>query len=576
MVEFKSKLGSLVKTINIIKIFSLSRILFLGLLILLAVIIDLFSITLVIPVLTVLQSKSFLNTFFENNEYIDNLSQTEEIYLIVFLMCFVFLFKFFFLLVLNYNQNKYTSFLQSSISEKLMKQYILMPYKNYFKRNTSELLRNIKDESGSFVYGVIAPLLNLLIEILVVVGILLILFYQLSLNSFLILALIITFLIIYVNLTKKLINKLGKERFRFDENIIKKSNEIFQSIRDIKIYFLEQKFLRDYTKVLTNYADSMKKFLTMQNLPRLTIELTLVIILSLIIVLFAIEDINFEEASIKLGLFAAAAFRLLPSINKIISAQQILRFHNPSVNEIYKEIKNDLEYDIFKFKNKINFSKKILLKNLSFSYLPKKKILNNLNLKINAGDRIGIIGTTGSGKSTLIDILSGLITDYEGSISIDNKLINFDRSAWANNIGYVSQDSLILNSSIISNIVFSKNIEKNPKKKIFKILKEVELYDYVKNLKNSISSIIGERGIDLSGGQKQKINIARALYKNPQLLILDEAFSALDIHTERKILENIRMKYKHLTLINISHKGESLKLCNKVYQMNNGKLKKIK
>ena len=129
----------------------------------------------------------------------------------------------------------------------------------------------------------------------------------------------------------------------------------------------------------------------MQNLPRLTIELTLVIILSLIIVLFAIEDINFEEASIKLGLFAAAAFRLLPSINKIISAQQILRFHNPSVNEIYKEIKNDLEYDNFKLKNKINFEKKILLKNLSFSYLPKKKILNNLNLKINAGDRIGII-----------------------------------------------------------------------------------------------------------------------------------------------------------------------------------------
>ena len=269
---------------------------------------------------------------------------------------FFFFYLNFFLLVLNYNWYKYTSFLQSSISEKLMKQYILMPYKNYFKRNTSELLRNIKDEVFFRLWcnSAIVKFINRNIScswniVNFILSIEFKFFFNFGFDNY--------FFDNLCKFNKKLINKLEKERFRFDENIIKKSNRNISKYKRYKIYFLEQKFQRLH-KVLTNYADSMKKFLTMQNLPRLTIELTLVIILSLIIVLFAIEDINFEEASIKLGLFAAAAFRLLPSINKIISAQQILRFHNPSVNEIYK-IKNDLEYDIFKFKNKINFSKKI-------------------------------------------------------------------------------------------------------------------------------------------------------------------------------------------------------------------------
>ena len=565
------------KAFLIIKKFGLEKFLFLGFLILCAVIIELFSIALVIPILTIMQNENFVKDYFGTYEFINNLSHAQEIYLVIGFLCAVFVFKFFFLLILNYNQNKYTSHLQANISAKLMKQYIFMPYSNYFKRNTSEFIRNVKDESGSFVYGVISPLLNLIIEILIVIGISLLLFFQLEFKSFLILAILAIFLLIYIKLTKNIINKLGKERFIFDEQIIKKSNEIFQSIRDIKIYFLQNKFLKDYSNVLINYASSVKKFLTLQTLPRLTVELTLIIILSLVIVFLTADDINFDEAIVTLGFFAAAAFRLLPSINRIITSQQILRFHALSIVEVYKETKKDYSLNKFKLFKKVNFEKKLELKNITFGYNSKKKIFKKLSLKINSGERIGIIGPTGTGKSTIIDIISGLLTTYSGKIIIDSQLINFNKYYWAENIGYVSQDSALINSSIKFNIAFGNEANnKNNHNKIYEVLKDVELFSYVKTLKNKLNSTIGERGIDLSGGQKQRINLARALFKNPQLLILDEAFSALDNLTENKILKKISSKYKKTAIINIAHKGSSLTYCDKIYAIKDCKLVRVK
>ena len=451
-----------------------------------------------------------------------------------------------------------------------------MPYSNYFKRNTSELIRNVKDESGSFVYGVISPIINLIIEILVLLGITILLFYQLDFKSFLILTSLGIFLIIYVKLTKNIINKLGKERFIFDEQIIKKSNEIFQSIRDIKIYLLQKKFLIDYSNTLNKYANSVKKFLTLQTLPRLTVELTLIIVLSLVIILLTTDNVNFEKAIVKLGFFAAASFRLLPSINRIISSQQILRFHVPSILEIYKEVKKNYSLNKINLSNKIIFNQKLSLEKISFGYSSKKNIFKKLNLIINSGERIGIIGPTGSGKSTIIDIISGLLTAKSGRIIIDKKIINFSKNFWSENIGYVSQDSVLINNSIKFNITFSSQNIRKDDKKIYNVLKDVELFSYVRNLKKGVNTIIGERGIDLSGGQKQRINLARALYKKPQLLILDEAFSALDNLTEKKILKKISSKYKNITMINIAHKGRSLSYCDKIYAIKDCKLVRVK
>jgi ABC-type multidrug transport system fused ATPase/permease subunit len=572
MIFTKSK-SIINKIFFIIKLFGFKKFLYLGLLIILAMLLEIFSISLVIPVLAIIQNSSFLGNLFSNSEYLKGLNHLEQIYFAVFILCSVFTVKVLFLIFLNYRQYKYTTTLHAQISNKLMLQYLHMPYENYFKRNSSEFLRNLRDESASFVYGVVTPMLNLAIEILVVFGISILLFSQIGIASTSILLMIVFFSAIYIKFTKNIIQRLGKERFFFEEKVIKNINEFFYSIRDIKIYFLQNYFINNFWNILNSYASSLKKNLTFQILPRLTIELVLIYFLGLLLVLLTSRGNDFEQTIITLGLFAAASFRLLPSLNKIINSQQTLRYQVPSVNEIYRELNNNNLRNIPNNKNTIIFKKKLELKNISFYYSPKKIILKNLNLKVKFGEKIGIIGQTGSGKSTLIDIIAGLLFPTSGQVIIDDTKINLRKKLWKRNIGYVSQNTCLIDDTIKSNVAFGSSNENISNDRINKILSDVEISNFVKNLKFKTNTIIGERGISLSGGQKQRLGLARALYHRPKLLILDEAFSALDIKTELKIFNKINKEYKDMTIINIAHKGGSLKFCDKVYRLENNKLK---
>ena len=196
-----------------------------------------------------------------------------------------------------------------------------------------------------------------------------------------------------------------------------------------------------------------------------------------------------------------------------------------------------------------------------------------MNLKNKFGEKIGIIGHTGSGKSTLIDIIVGLLFPTSGQVIVDNKKIDLRKKLWKYNIGYVSQNICLIDDTIKANIAFGNSNDDISNDRIKKILIDVEMWNVVKNLKHKTNTIIGERGITLSGGQKQRLGLARALYHKPTLLILDEAFSALDIKTELKIFNRINKDYKNITIINIAHKGSSLKFCDKVYRLENNKLK---
>ena len=570
--NFKTSKTILNKTFFIIKLFGFKKFLHLGLLIVLAMLLEVLSISLVIPVLGVMQNPSFLGNLFNDSEYLKSLNHLEQIYFAVFILCSVFIVKLFFLIFLNYNQYKYATTLQMQITNKLMLQYLHMPYENYFKRNTSEFMRNLRDESGSFVYGVTIPILILAIEVLVVIGISILLFSQIGIASASMLLIMVFFTAIYIKFTKKIIKKLGQDRFFYEEKVVKNINEFFYTVRDIKIYFLQNYFIGNFWNILDRFASSLRKFLTFQILPRLIIEVVLIFFLGALLILLTLRGNSFEQTIITLGLFAAASFRLLPSLNKIISSQQILRYQVPSVNEIYRELNNNHLKNIPN-SEALNFRRTLELKNINFYYKPKKIILKNLNLKIKFGEKIGIIGHTGSGKSTLIDIIVGLLFPTSGQVIIDNKKIDLRKKLWKYNIGYVSQNICLIDDTIKANIAFGNSNDDISNDRIKKILIDVEMWNVVKNLKHKTNTIIGERGITLSGGQKQRLGLARALYHKPTLLILDEAFSALDIKTELKIFNRINKDYKNITIINIAHKGSSLKFCDKVYRLENNKLK---
>ena len=321
-------------------------------------------------------------------------------------------------------------------------------------------------------------------------------------------------------------------------------------------------------------ANTRKKMLILNQIPRVWLES--LAILSISALIYFLSNQKGSEILIStIGLFAAAAFRLLPSLNRIMLAAQVLRYGYAATNRVHQELeilksKNIIISDKFEelpeqFKS-INFS------NVNFGYNTNQKILNNINLKICKGDFIGVAGVTGSGKSTFVDILTGLIEPVSGQVLYNEKLdiIDFEKS-WQSKIGYAPQMYNLLDDTILNNITFN---DKEIEKKLI-ILKEslkiAELEKFIETLPDKLNTKIGERGIKLSGGQKQRIIIARALYRNPEILILDEATNALDSDTEQKIIKNLLMKKKNISIIMITHRESSLLACNKIFRLQKDK-----
>jgi len=531
---------------------------------------EVISIGLIIPVISILQNENFYDDYLSYLYFLEDYSHLEKIYFTLIALCMIFFIKFCLSILLNFYQFKYSMNLQSSISKKLSEKYILMSYEKYFKILGSQILRNVMIDSGRFISGVLLPIIYLTSELLVVIGICIILISQIGFSSLSIIIFLSLFGLIYITFTKKIIKKLGDARSELDEKIIQSSNEALKGIREIKVNRIEEIFLNFFKNLFNKYASVMSNFFTFQTVPRLGIEVIIVFFLAATMLIFIKSGHESSKVISTLGLLGIAAIRLIPSINKIITSQQNIRFNFIAMQTISGDLKK------IRIKSKQNrkgltFKNKIELKNLNFSYVGNKNVLKNLNLNINKGDRIGIIGETGSGKSTLVDIMSGLISSYSGTILVDNIKFDPKKFIWGKDLGYVSQNSFLFNDSIKFNITFNYATKSSD---VYKILNVVEIEKFVRGLKSNLNAIIGENAINLSGGQIQRIGIARALYHKPKILILDEAFSAMDLKTEKKILKKIFLNFKNMTIINIAHKGQSLELCNKVYDLNKKKIVK--
>ena len=476
---------------------------------------------------------------------------------------FFFFLKFCFSLLLNYQQFKYSMQLQSDISKELISKYLLMPYEKYFKLKSSEVLRNVMINTNRFIAGVMLPIIYLTSEFLIIFGISLILFTHIGLSSLSIIFVFAFFGIIYVSFSKKTIKRLGNSRSTIDENIIKFSGEALKGIREIKLNEVEKYYLNFFRNIFDKNAKIMSNFFTFQAAPRLGVEVILVFFLAITMFIFVLKDFETSKIITTLGLFTVAAIRLIPSINKIITSQQNIRFNHIAMNTIINDLKESNNQTDDK-KDLLKFNDTIEINNLNFFYDKNNQVLNDINLSISKVEKIGIVGKTGSGKSSLVDIISGLITSYKGFILIDNKKFDPNTSKRGRDFAYVSQNSFLFNESLKFNITFNDmpNYEQ-----IEKILKIVEMDKYVDNLSENLDTIVGENAINLSGGQIQRIGLARALYNEPKILILDEAFSAMDMETEGKVLNNIFENYRNMTIINIAHKGESLNQCDRIYDL---------
>ena len=543
----------------------------------LAAILELVGIGIIIPILNIFAGNNFLK-YANYFEFLTNIRKEEILSLLLILLIFVYFLKFFLLKTLIYKQNDLSHRLFTNISRKIFKNYLYENFEFHLKKNSSELIRNIQGESNLFSFGIIFPLVRLLSEILIFFSIctLLIVYnWQSSIITIVLMSSVGFFLLKFTN---KKLKQWGKKRQLHSELVLKQLQQSFSGIKEIILNNLEKIFLdKFHYHNLENAIAGRNKDTTVQ-LPRLILELVGVTTFIILTIFLLNAGKTISETFVTIGVFFFAATRLLPSISKIAQSVQTIKFNAVVVDLIYSELKdfeNNKNNREYKTSQKNNFEfKNINFENVSFSYFERDiKVLNDINIEIIKGDKIGVVGKTGSGKSTFLNLLCGLLKPNQGKIKI-NTNIDLKESLffWQKKIAYVPQNVSILDESILFNIALENDLNKINLEKINEILKTVDLYDYIYSLQKNIYELAGENGKNFSGGQCQRIGIARALYKNVEIIVLDEATSALDEITETKILEKIFEK-KAFTIVTISHRKNSVKDCNKIFEIKDNTLK---
>ena len=551
-------------------------------LIFLGAIVEIFSIGIIIPVFSVFidganYSFPFLNFQIINNVISEN-SKTTLLVFIVIMLSLIYLIKATFLTYLYRYQSKFCFKVQENLSNNLFKKYLYSNLIVNHKKKTSELIRNLTTEMDQLVTSVLLPTLNFIVEFVIFISIISILiFYEPAgtLIVFLFAFFIISFFYLF---TKKKINKLSEARQGGENLRVKILQDGFGGIRDL-IILKKRNFSFEKFSNKTNIVSSSKGKMEFINfLPKIWIEYFGVLILMVLTMFLLIVGKNLETIIPTLALFSVASFRMLPILNRLVISIQHIRFGLPVLKNLRKNLINIEPGQIDDFyvndvQNSVDI-RNIIFKNVNFSYENNKEnILTDINLEINKGDRIGIVGESGVGKSTFLDILIGFQNPINGKIIINNEFHDTNLLKMIKNIGYVQQNVYLLDGSIEENITLG---DKNPDQKQLKKIIDICLLKDVIGTSNFFEKKqVGEKGSLLSGGQKQRVAIARALYKKPKILILDEATNALDIDTELRLLDNISKISSIEIFITINHRKQSLRNCNTFLKFQNNTIIKV-
>lgn len=465
-------------------------------------------------------------------------------------------------LVLHFINSRY-----DLIVNKLFIKYLSLPYKNYIKHNTSSLTKVIINEAAN-ITELLWFVLSLLSELLVFLFIYSILMYvNFKITLTISLLLIIIGFLIKIFISQKM-KYYGAKREQYQKIFYEILNRSFNNIKMIKLQSNDNNGY-DFSLVSKDYVHTRIISSALQQFPRFIFEFIGFSIIVLI-VLYALiqQDQNSSNLLSLVSIFVLGLYRILPSITRIFLSYNTILFQYKSLEIIHNHL--NLEVETLGIES-IEFKKNIHLDSISFSY-DCQTIITNLTLTIEKNDKIAFIGESGSGKSTLVDIIMGLHQVTNGHIYIDDTLLsNTNLISWRDHFGYIPQSVYLFDGTVAQNVAFGAKIEEE---KIIKSLKKANIWEFLKD-KNGLNTQVGESGVMLSGGQKQRIAIARALYKDPDILVLDEATSALDDETEAKIMDEIYELAKNKTLIIIAHRLSTIKRCNKIYTINNGAIKHV-
>jgi len=540
---------------------------------------EILGVGLLLPVMALLVEDNLASRYPEIQPvlaFLGNPSYEKQIQIIMIVLIGVYFVKNIYLAFLAWKQAYFSVGLLKELSQRLFTIYIHQPYTFHLQRNSAELIRNITGEVSHFINYGVNPVLILCAEILVLLGIMILLIMVEPIGTLIVFSVLLIAAWGFYQSMRTRITRWGEMRQFHDGQRIQHLHQGLGGVKDVKLLGREDDFLMRFFEHNSKSAQMSQFLEVLQKLPRLWLELLAVTGLVLLVLIMMAQGQKVSSIVPTMGLFAIAAFRMMPSVNRILNAIQSLRYGLPAINHLFEDFQlSPVRLDNASITDKypIALLKDICLSDITYNYPESDtSALVNVNIKIQQGKSVGLIGQSGSGKSTSIDIIMGLLSPNLGQVLVDGQDIQINLRSWQDQIGYVPQSIYLTDDTLRRNIAFGLPEDQIDNAAVKQAIHAAQLDEYVDSLTNGMETMVGERGIRLSGGQRQRIGIARALYYDPDVLVLDEATSALDTITESGVMEAVTALHGSKTIIIVAHRFSTVEHCDYLYRLENGRV----
>ena len=531
-------------------------------------VLEMIGIALIMPIVTVItDSTNGTNNSILKPVYVrlGILKSTDIVVFVLLLLAFVFAVKSVFSVYLNWAQIDFGRRIEQDISSKLFQSFMNRPYLFHLQRNSADLIYSINSEVGQFS-GAIVLVLSVFSETLVVAALGVLVLYTNLWASISTLLMLLFAAIIYNRVVRRQLNSLAVTLNKESPKKIQYVSQGFGGIKDVTVLGLSESFTTQFDKQNFLLGKTASRYGLLTKVPAIWIEFVAVLGLVVTILVMLTQETDPTRIAPVLGLLTAVSFRFVPSTNRLIVATNRLRVVRPAIDSIYNEVQSSS--DRVKLVHLGAFKSQIEMRNLSFSY-PNTitPSLQNTNVVVRKGETVGFIGPSGAGKSTLVDVVLGLLPPTSGELLIDGIDMYKNNLEWQSTIGYVAQSIYLIDDTIRRNVAFGIAEHEFDDVALERALRSAQLWDFVDGLPEKTQTIVGERGVRVSGGQRQRIGIARALYHEPQVLVLDEATSSLDIDTETEVMSAIRALQGFKTILIVAHRLSTVQHCDRVYKI---------
>jgi ABC-type multidrug transport system fused ATPase/permease subunit len=547
------------------------RLVYIWVLILLGMFLETFSLGLIIPFIGLLSQENYRESIPAVFEFFGNPSQRDMLLYAMVAIAVVYVLKSIFLYYSAYTQRRFIYQTSGRLTQAAFETYLRQPYAYHLERNSATLIRNVEN-ARSIIGGGLDPALVLLTDGLVATGLFVMLLVVEPLGTLCVLVLFIVAGLGFQLSTRKRIAQWGKARKFHAGKVLQHLQQGLSGAKEIKMLGRERKFLDDHEAHLKVSLDVDRRYVMLQSLPRLFFEAVAVVGLAVLVIIMVSSGDEIKDILPTLGLFAATAFRVMPSIGRVIASVQTIGYNKAFMKTVYSD--SLLPRDVSQSESShLSFKREIEVRNVSFKYASAHRpSLSGVNIKIGKGEAVGIIGASGAGKSTLVDVLLGLLSPEIGEILVDGVDIQNNLRSWQDHIGYVPQTIYLVDDTLARNVAFGLPDDLVDHDAVARSIKAAQLDEFVATLPDGINTIVGERGVRLSGGQRQRIGIARALYNDPEILVLDEATSSLDTETEQGVMDAVKELLGTKTIVIIAHRTTTVSYCTKVYKMDKAQI----